>query len=69
MLLPMVYGPAMPRTALWHYSEALYHHANSECVYAALGSNGERSPGGGGKPLCPLCERLNRAEEDLERNG
>jgi hypothetical protein len=58
----------MLRTAPRHAPDERYHHSNSECVYAAPTPNGPRHRGDGGKPLCLLCERLNRAEDDLERN-
>ena len=64
--LTIVYSRPMPRTAPWHLPEGEYHHSNSECVYAALTPNGSRLPGDGGKRVCPLCERLNRAESELE---
>jgi hypothetical protein len=55
----------MPRTSPWHVGDQDVHHDNTECVVAAGVPASSRLDGEGGKPICPICARLNAAEESL----
>lgn len=53
----------------WHASGEDCHHDNTECMYAGLVPAEERRPGDGGKPLCGLCVRLDRAEDHFSQRS
>jgi hypothetical protein len=55
----------MPRIPSWHADEEDVHHDNTECVRAARIREVDRLGGDGGKPLCPVCARLDDAEASL----
>jgi hypothetical protein len=55
----------MPQTKPWHSSGEAVHHDNTECVRGARIPVAERTEGDGGKPLCPICQRLDEAEDSL----
>jgi hypothetical protein len=60
---------AMPRMPAWHTNAEPYHHDNTECFYGGEVEPALREAGDGGKPLCQLCERLDRAEDELASAG
>jgi hypothetical protein len=55
----------MPETTPWHSPSESVHHNNTECVRGARIPVAERTAGDGGKPLCPICKRLDEAEDSL----
>jgi hypothetical protein len=59
-------GGRVPESAPWHTREDYVHHANTECLHSRLVEVADRQPGTGGKPLCKVCEVLNRADREDE---
>jgi hypothetical protein len=55
----------MPQTTPWHSRGEAVHHDNTECVQGARIPVADRVEGDGGKPLCSLCQRLDKAEKSL----
>ena len=50
----------------WHSESDRFHHTNAECVHTGGTDRRSRQRGTGGKPICTLCDRLNRIELELE---
>ena len=57
-------GP--PARSAWHADADRFHHTNAECIHADGTDPGARHRGTGGKPICTLCDRLNRIELELD---
>jgi hypothetical protein len=49
----------------WHSDSDRFHHTNADCVHAEGVEQGARRRGTGGKPICGLCDRLDRIELEL----
>ena len=54
------------RSAAWHSEADRFHHTNADCIHADGTAQGARHRGTGGKPICTLCDRLNRIELELD---
>jgi hypothetical protein len=54
------------QTAPWHTREDYVHHTNAACLHTGLVEVADRVPGTGGKPLCHVCELLNRVDREDE---
>jgi hypothetical protein len=52
--------------AKWHADGDRFHHTNSDCIHAEGTELGSRQRGTGGKPICTLCDRLDRIELELD---
>jgi hypothetical protein len=59
-----IVGPA--RGVKWHSEADRFHHTNADCIHAEAMEQGTRSRGTGGKPICTLCDRLDRIELELD---
>ena len=61
-------GPivAPARGAKWHSDADRFHHTNTDCIHAEATEQGARHRGTGGKPICTLCDRLDRIELELD---
>ncbi len=51
----------MPVVAAWYSVKETKHHNNSKCSTGAEILGRDRKAGTGNKPLCILCEGLNKA--------
>ena len=61
-------GPivAPARGAKWYLDADRFHHTNTDCIHAESTEHGARHRGTGGKPICALCDRLDRIELELD---
>jgi hypothetical protein len=57
---------APARGAKWHSDADRFHHTNADCIHAEGTEQGMRHRGTGGKPVCALCDRLDRIELELD---
>jgi hypothetical protein len=55
----------MPRRPPWTADDDAFLHDNDECIYGGEIPPADRRIGPSDKPLCDLCARLDRAEEEL----
>jgi hypothetical protein len=53
-----------PPRAPWHSDTDRFHHTNADCIHAEEVRGRRR--GTGGKPICALCDRLDRIELELD---
>jgi hypothetical protein len=55
-----------PRGEKWHSEADRFHHTNADCIHAESTDHRARHRGTGGKPLCALCDRLDRIDLELD---